>query len=174
MEDMPLRFGVGAFYLLGGIMNKNNKEYKLNYLSPLFYQKYSRDKYPEIENKENRPYMVLLVKVDCNTFAIPFRTNIKHNNCYKFQNSTRKTDSITGLDYSKAVIVNDSSYIGEAARVNDAEYTELDANYYNIIKRFTTYVRGYVKYASKTLNEYQKLNYRYTTLQYFHKELGIE
>lgn len=155
-------------------MNKNNKKYKLNYLSPEFFQKYGSEKYPEIENKENRPYMVLLVKIDHNTFAIPFRTNIKHNNCYKFRNSTRQTDSITGLDYSKAVIVNDSSYIGEAARVNDAEYIELDANYYIIEKRFTTYVRGYVKYANKALNEYQTLKYRYTTLQYFHKELGIE
>lgn len=47
-------------------------------------------------------------------------------------------------------------------------------NYHIIIKRFTTYVRGYIKYASGTLNEYQALKYKYTTLQYFHKELGIK
>ena len=46
-------------------------------------------------------------------------------------------------------------------------------NYHIIIERFTTYVRGYIKYANKTLNKYQALNYRFTTLQYFHKELGI-
>lgn len=155
-------------------MNKNNKQYKLNYLSPAFYKRYSPDKYPEIENKENRPYMVLLLKVDENTFAIPFRTNVKHNNCYKFKTSTRSTDSITGLDYSKAVIVNEDGYIGEAARINDAEYTELDTNYHIIIKRFTTYVRGYIKYVNKTRNEYQAFKYKYTTLQYFHKELGVE
>ncbi|MBD5477351.1 MAG: hypothetical protein HDR18_12390 [Lachnospiraceae bacterium] len=155
-------------------MNKENKKYKLNYLSAEFYKQYSTDRYPEIENKENRPYMVLLIKVDSNTFAIPFRTNVKHNNCYKFQNSTRPTESVTGLDYSKAVVINDSIFIGKAARINDDEYTELDMNYHIIIKRFTTYVRGYIKYAEGTLNEYQRFKYRYTTLQYFHKELGIK
>lgn len=155
-------------------MNKNNKKYKLNYLSAEFYKKYCPEKYPEIENKENRPYMVLLIEIDYNTFAIPFRTNVKHKNCYKFQKSTRPTDSVTGLDFSKAVIVNDRDYIGEAARINDAEYTELDANYHIIIKRFMTYVKGYVKCANKKGNEYQTLKYKYTSLQYFHKELGIE
>ena len=169
-----MRFGARVFSVQKGMaMNKKNKKYKLNYLSAEFYKNYNPDKYPEIENKENRPYMVLLVKVDGNTFAIPFRTNVKHHNCYKFQNSTRPTDSVTGLDYSKAVVVNDSIYIGNAARINDDEYTELDMNYHIIIERFTTYVRGYIKYANKTLNKYQALNYRFTTLQYFHKELGI-
>ncbi len=70
--------------------------------------------------------------------------------------------------------MNEDGYIGEAARINDAEYTELDTNYHIIIKRFTTYVRGYIKYVNKTRNEYQALKYKYTTLQYFHKELGVE
>ena len=172
---MPLRFGVRAFSLQRGkMMNKENKQYKLNYLSAEFYKKYNSEQYPEIENKENRPYMVLLIQIDKNTFAIPFRTNVKHHNCYKFQHSTRRSDSITGLDYSKAVVVNDSVYIGNAARINDSEYTELDANYHIIIRQFTAYVRGYIKYVNKSLTKYQEPNYRYTTLQYFHKELGIE
>lgn len=152
-------------------MNKKNKKYKLNYLSADFYNKYNPIDYPEIENKANRPYMVMLIQIENNTFAIPFRTNIKHNNCYKFKNSSRKTNSITGLDYTKAVVVNDSKYIGEAARVNDMEYTELDTNYHIIIKRFASYVKGYIKFAKGTLNEYQANNYRYTTLKYFENEL---
>ena len=170
---MPLRFDAGAFSVYRGIAMNKNKHYKLNYLSAEFYETYSPDKYPEIENKESRPYMVLLVMIDGNTFAIPFRTNVKHNNCYKFKHSTGPTDTVTGLDYTKAVIVNDSKYIGVPARINDDEYTELDMNYHIIIDRFTTYVCGYIKYANKTLNKYQALNYRFTTLQYFHKELGI-
>ncbi|MCM1136804.1 MAG: hypothetical protein NC400_14670, partial [Clostridium sp.] len=169
---LPLRFGARVF-LRKADMNKENKKYKLNYLSVEFYKKYNSNIYPEIVNKEDRPYMVLLVKVANNTFAIPFRTNLKHNNCYKFKNSTRATCRTTGLDYSKAVIVNDTVYIGNKARINDAEYTELDANYHIIIKRFTTYVRNYVKYATRKSNKYKALNYKYTTLKYFHKELGI-
>lgn len=154
-------------------MNKNNKKYKLNYLTEDFYNKYNSDSYPEIENKVNRPYMVMLIQIEGNTFAIPFRTNIKHNNCYKFENSSRPTESVTGLDYSKAVVVNDKRYIGVPARINDMEYTELDTNYHIIIKRFTTFVKGYIKYANGTLNEFQAKKYKYTTLKYFHNELGI-
>ena len=115
----------------------------------------------------------MLIQFENNTFAIPFRTNVKHNNCYKFENSSRSTDSITGLDYSKAVIVNESKYIGEATRINDMEYTELDANYHIIIKQFSTFVKNYIKYANGKLNEYQVKKYQYTTLKYFHKELKI-
>lgn len=154
-------------------MNKKNKRYKLNYLSAEFYNKYNSADYPEIENKENRPYMVMLIQIENNTFAIPFRTNVKHNNCYKFENSSRPTDSITGLDYSKAVVVNDSIYIGAPARINDMEYTELDINYHIIIKQFTAFVKGYIKLANGKLNEYQAKKYKYTTLKYFHKELGL-
>ena len=117
--------------------------------------------------------MVLLVKIDGNNFAIPFRTNIRHNNCYKFKDSSRPTDSVTGLDYSKAVIINDSSYIGSPARINDREYIELDRNYYAIIKRFKEYVKGYISFVNGTHNPYIARRYRYTTLQYFHNELGL-
>lgn len=155
-------------------MNKSNKKYKLNYLTEEFYNEYNSADYPEIESKSNRPYLVMLVQIENNTFAIPFRTNVKHNNCYKFEKSSRPTDTITGLDYSKAVIVNDSKYIGTAARINDMEYTELDANYHIIIKQFTLFVKNYMKYASGKLNQYQAKKYQYTTLKYFCKELGIE
>ena len=127
-------------------MNKSNKRYKLNYLTTEFYNQYNSAEYPEIENKSNRPYMVMLIQIENNTFAIPFRTNVKHNNCYKFENSSRPTDSITGLDYSKAVIVNNIKYIGAAARINDMEYTELDANYHIIIKQFTSFVKNSVPF----------------------------
>lgn len=155
-------------------MNKNNKRYKLNYLSAEFYSRYNSADYPEIENKSSRPYMVMLIQIEHNTFAIPFRTNVKHNNCYKFENSSRPTHSITGLDYSKAVIVNDSKYIGAAARINDREYTELDTNYHIITKQFTSFVKNYIKYRNGKLNEYQVKKYKYTTLKYFHKELGLD
>lgn len=152
-------------------MNKKNKKYKLNYLSADFYNRYNSVDYPEIENKANRPYMVMLIQIENNTFAIPFRTNVKHNNCYKFKSSSRQTNTTTGLDYTKSVIVNDNKYIGEPARVNDMEYIELDSNYHTIIKQFTSFVKGYIKLINGTLNKYQANNYKYTTLKYFEKEL---
>ena len=104
---------------------------------------------------------------------MPFRTNIRHSNCYKFKQTTRQTDTVTGLDYSKAVIVNDSAYIGAAARINDKEYDELDRNYYIIIKRFKKYVSGYIDFVNGKSDEYTIKRYKYTTLKYFHNELNI-
>lgn len=161
----------GLIFLEVNQVNKKNKKYQLNYLSTDFYNKYNSVDYPEIENKANRPYMVMLIKIENNTFAIPFRTNIKHNSCYKFKNSSRQTNSTTGLDYTKAVIVNDNKYIGEAARVNDLEYIELDANYHIITKQFTSFVKGYIKFAQGKLNKFQATKYRYTTLKYFENDL---
>ena len=118
--------------------------------------------------------MVFLVEMDNNTFAIPFRTNIRHNACYKFKNSNRDSDSVTGLDYTKAVIVNDYEYIGEDATIDDKEYLELNGKYFYIIKQFKSYVNDYYEYISGNVNEYKAKKYRYTTLKYFHKELNIE
>lgn len=166
-------FGARAISILReNVMNKN-KKYKLNYLSEEFYKKYIPEMYPEIENKQNRPYMVMLIKIGNNTFAVPFRTNIRHNNCYKFQQTSRATDSVTGLDYSKAVIVNDPIYIGSPARINDKEYDELDRKHYIIIKKFQRYVNGYIDFINGKKDEYTVKRYKYTTLQYFHRELDL-
>ncbi len=149
------------------------KDYQLNYLSADFCNKYNSSDYPEIENKDNRPYMVVLIKIKNNTFAVPFRTNVPHNNCYKFKKSTRPTNTVTGLDYTKAVIVNDSKYIGAEARINDMEYTELNENSVFIIRQFEKFVADYIAYANGKKNYYAVKKFKYTTLKYFHKELGI-
>ena len=39
----------------------SKKFYKLHYLSEEFYNEYNTLKYPEIEHKAERPYIVLLV-----------------------------------------------------------------------------------------------------------------
>lgn len=150
-----------------------NKKFKINYLSSDFFQEYKSSDYPEIESKEKRPYMVLLINVCNNTFAIPFRTNVKHKSCYQFKNSSRNTDSSTGLDYSKAVIVNDKKYIGNQAFIDRKEYLELNSKYYFIIKQFTKYINGYKRYINGELNEFESRKYKFSTLQYFHNELGI-
>ena len=152
----------------------SKKIYELHYLSKSFYDKYNENEYPEIEHKRQRPYIVLLIKIDKNTFGIPLRTNIKHSSCYKFQYSSRPTDSMTGIDFSKAVIVNNSEYIGDSAEIDNKEYVELNDRISFIISKFRTYIRGYYTYSAGKANEYQAKKYRYTTLKYFHKELGIE
>lgn len=150
-----------------------NKSFTLNKLAVQFYSVYSADKYPEIENKPDRPYMVLIVKIEDNTFALPFRTNIRHNYCYKFVNSGRDTKSVTGIDFTKAVIVNKSEYIGDTATIDNKEYVELSNKYFFIIKKFTTYLNGYLRYIKNGGDDFVAKKYKYCTLKYFHKELGI-
>ena len=116
----------------------------------------------------------MLIQIENNTFAVPFRTRITHKHSYRFSNTSRITDKATGLDFTKAVIVNDSKYIGAPARVDDAEYNELDINHYIIIKRFKRYITEYVKYKKGLIPPQVAGNYKYSTLKYFHKELGIE
>ena len=151
----------------------SKKIYELHYLSTEFYNKYNASEYPEIEHKAQRPYIVLLVKVDDNTFALPLRTNIKHSSCYKFQYSSRPTESITGIDFSKAVIVNEEKYIDGSAEIDNKGYVELNDRIAFIISKFRTYIKGYYAYVAGKSNEYQSKRYKYTTLKYFHDELGI-
>lgn len=148
-------------------------KYELRYLTQEFYKEYDSKNYPEIEHKAERPYMVFLVKIEDNTYAIPFRTNVKHNYCYKFKKSSRDTNCSTGLDYSKVVIVNKEKYIGEAATIDNKEYIELNSKYYFIIKQFKGYVEGYIRFVNGKANEFEAKKYKYSTLQYFHKELNL-
>lgn len=150
-----------------------NISFTLNKLSIDFYNAYDSVNYPEIENKPSRPYMVLIIQIDGNTFALPFRTNIRHSYCYKFANSGRNTNSVTGIDFTKAVIVNQPKYIGDPATIDNREYVELSNKYHFIIKKFTTYLNGYVNYVKNGGDKFTAKKYQYCTLKYFHRELGL-
>lgn len=147
------------------------KAFQLNCLSENFYSDYNSIKYPEIEQKSSRPYMVLLVELYGNTFAIPFRTNIRHNYCYKFKSSGRPSDAVTGLDFTKAVIVNNQDYIGSPATIDNKEYIELSKKHYFIIKKFKNYVDGYIEYLNGCSNYFNNKKYKYSTLTYFQREI---
>lgn len=149
------------------------KIYEIRRLTQEFYDKFDSIHYPEILHKSERPYVVMIAQIENNTFAIPFRTNINHNSGYKFSKSLRNTTSNTGLDFSKAVIVNDKKFIGGVTTIDNYEYKELNDKCYFIIKKFVNYLNGYKKYVTGETNEYISRKYKYTTLQYYHKELGI-
>ena len=75
------------------------KTFTLNRLSNDFYLDHPYNLFPEIEQKKDRPYIVLLIKIENYNFALPLRTNIKHNYCYKFSRTGRETLSATGVDF---------------------------------------------------------------------------
>jgi hypothetical protein len=140
---------------------------ELRKLSEEFYRDHPRSDYPEMEAKVGRPYAVLLVRIDGVCFAIPLRTNIRHSYCYKFRTSDRKTESATGIDFSKAVVVSKETYLGQKTDINDKEYLELQKKSYFIVNRFQKYVHDYIDYKKNGGNEHLAKRYAYCTLKYF-------
>lgn len=150
------------------------KKYSINFLTESFFYDHSRTKYPEIERKRNRPYMFIALRIEGNYFAIPFRTNINHKYSYRFGATGRKTVFSTGVDFTKAVIVDKESYIGEKVKIDKAEYNELRKKYFHVIAKFKKYVKGYITLSRKKVDMESNYKYRYSTLRYYHKELGIK
>lgn len=150
-----------------------NKLFKIKYLSEKFYKDFPNDKYSEIEHKEERPYIVFIINIENHRFGIPFRTNIKHDFCYKFTNTDRTTQSSTGIDFSKTVIIDNPEYIGDNANIDQKEFNELNIRIEYIIRRFKTYVKNYIKYTKTNNIKILSIRYKYCTLKYFHKELGL-
>ena len=144
---------------------------ELRKLSNEFYKDFPHSEYPEMESKQERPYVVLLVEINGIRFAIPLRTNIRHSYCYKFRTSDRETNSSTGIDFSKAVVISKDSYLGEETDINDKEYLELQEKTYFIINKFKKYVDGYVDYKKNGGNAFVIKRYQYSTLQYFDSDL---
>ena len=45
--------------------------------------------------------------------------------------------------------------------------------YFFVIKKFKQYLDGYIQYRNEGGNEYVARRYKFTTLKYFDKELGL-
>lgn len=148
-------------------------------LTDRFYKDYPKDQYPELMEKEGRPYNCLLIETADYVMAIPYRTELNPNNknCYRFKSSARSVDNSSGLDYQKIVIITDTDYLEATGySIDNDEYLETVKNIKRIVDEAVTYVKKYVQhYTVKPMNKYDfSRAYRFTTLQYFHKELGIE
>lgn len=140
---------------------------KYIFLSEQFYNDYAQ--YPEIEQKRFRPYVMLLIKIDCQTFALPLRSHIKHKYAYF-------TDVVNccGVDYSKAIIITDEKkYIDtRVPKLRPLEFKALLGKNRVITNEFNKFLNDYKK-AVKAQAKRTSYTYQYCTLQYFHKELGL-
>ena len=143
---------------------------KYIFLSKQFYNDYEPVQHPEIIHKKERPYIMLLVTIDGLTFAIPFRSSIKHS--YSFI-----TDEINhcGIDYSKAIIITKTIYIDTTRKphIRQNEHIALFGKKHIILKEFKKYIKNY-KRAVKNNVHTSVYVYKISALQYFHKELGLD
>ena len=132
-----------------------------------FYKDYSTCR--EILKKTNRPYAVFLIKLNNLTFAVPVRSHITHK--YSI-----KTIGNKGLDFSKAVVINDrQKYISKKyAYIDNREYQIIMEQKWKITKKMEDYIKKYKMALKDTSIPANKILCNSSCLQYFHAELGIK
>ena len=144
----------------------------------MFYKDYTNPPYREILEKKGRAYNCLLFQTHYGYFiCVPYRTEITHTYAYHFKNSGRSVEHKSGLDYTKIIIVKNSDYIDKKSAIIDKdEYKETMQNFDRIKKEVLRYVEEYIAHVRGTkilyYKEYER-RYKFSTLPYFHKELGI-
>lgn len=126
-----------------------------------------------VGEKRNRPYACTTL-INClgMTFAVPLRSNIQHE--YALFTNKEKTK---GLDLSKAVVINDyEKFVDTITKVyiSDDEYKVLLGKENFLSKKLETYIKKYKKALKNPDIPKNSILLKYSTLQYFHKELNIE
>lgn len=132
---------------------------KLVLLSEKFFHDFAHC--PEILQKKNRPYACLTVRIDGVLFAIPFRHHISHR--YAFI-----TYADCGLDYTKAVVIRDSSDLSpERPVVDSAEWNAVRRGENKILYGFKSYLNQYRRAMRLPDNPRSANILKYSSLQYF-------
>jgi len=142
---------------------------QLKFLSDEFFTDYAHAS--EMEQKALRPYGVLLIFADGLDFAIPFRSNIKHNFVF-----WTDRDNGCGLDYSKTVIVDTQRHIRHDRKpvIRKVEFKALLRQEAKIEAGLLRYINTYKKALTSPNNPRSQHILAFSTLKYFHQELRIE
>lgn len=155
-------------------MDITTQNIELRYLSEQFYLDVA-PQLKEILLKETRPYCVLLVRVKNLDFALPLRSNLPEREGVGIKTipNPREDGKFKGIDFSKAILLTDKSYLktDTVQLKNKSELLNIQGNERRIVREFKKYVSEYIT-AHK--NGY-KLDHKfeYTTLINYHTELKI-
>ena len=155
-----------------------NFTHQIYSLSDMFYNTYPKEQFPEILEKKDRPYNCLLIETSYDYYiCIPYRSLIVHENAYFFTETERSRRTRSGLDYSKMVIIKDTEYFNDSpALIDNDEYRETIRNINTIMKDAKEFVNEYLKYkrgTSTLSSSVLRKKYYYSSLKYFHEELGL-
>ena len=141
------------------------KDKFIKFLTLYFYNKYPQHKYPQMEQKQNRPYAQVIVNLRELHFAIPFRSNITHPHVFWTDKKAK-----CGVDLSKAVVILEpDKEIDNFTQVflRPDEFKRIKGKEYRIKKMMEGYIETY---RQAKLNQYDVINQKicqYSTLQYF-------
>ena len=143
------------------------------FLKQSFFEQHKEHKEILI-NKTGRPYLSLIIECCGKTFAIPFRTNIRHPYAFVFKTSGRTSEGkkgIPGIDFTKAVIIQQDD-IDRQCTIDKQEWVELNKNLTTIISNFTEYLKKFV--ASLGTSDFDKLPvFKFSSLQYFIDDVKV-
>lgn len=139
----------------------------LRSLKPGSYARLSNGR-PQVLSKD-RGYGVVYLGYGGLVFALPLRSNLNHPHGFKTVFDGKVWN---GIDYTKALVVNASDFEQVAFKTRDNnEYLKIKKNKDKIEREFIMYLTEYVDAISGGEELNQK--FKFTTLQYFHTELGI-
>lgn len=144
------------------------KEKRFIFLSEDFYQRYPSVQYPEIEQKQTRPYIQVYVEINGIKFAIPLRSDIHHPHVLW----TDKPNHC-GVDFSKAVVIADDRYIDKMREphLRQNEFDALRGKDFKIKQKMQKYIDKYKQAKLNPEKPVNKLLLEYSTLQYFEEYL---
>lgn len=137
---------------------------KYTFLTKKFFNDHPHTMYPQMEIKEDRPYVHIQVEAYGQLFCIPLRSHIDHPHAF-FTNKKNKC----GVDYSKAVVINNNDYIDNTkkAYLRPDEYKKLKGKDFIIKKQFLAYIELYKSAKiDDTVNHREEI-LAFSTLQYF-------
>lgn len=123
-----------------------------------------------------RGHGIIQIQLNGLTFAIPVRSHIRHNDCHIIERDTgRNNIRGMGLDYSKAMLITEQSYISDEVFLlkNKKAAKELLSKEAHITKQFSRYVDRYVEAVKKNDSNILRRDFRFTTLINYHVELGL-
>ncbi len=125
-----------------------------------------------------RGYGIVIISIRNLTFGIPLRSNIQHKAAYftaRNPSSEKGPPYGKGLDFSKALLIPDLAYIPtEIFKIPTEEHRKLASKQKYINEIFEKYVDRYIgAVVGKDIHILNGNEYRHTTLQNYHAELGI-
>lgn len=133
-------------------------------LTSEFYRDYPNSEYPQLMAKPTRPYTHVKLDICDAHFYIPFRSNIEHPHAF-FTNKREKC----GIDYSKAVVINDEKYIDntQRAHIRENEFKKVKGKDYKLKRGFEEYIELYKKAKSGEEIAHREDILSFSSLQYF-------
>lgn len=147
-----------------------SKKRRFIFLTDEFYKAYPSELYPEIEQKQYRPYIQVYVEINGIQYAIPLRSEIHHPHVLWTDKNNR-----CGVDFSKAVVITDEKYIDmlREPHIRENEFNTLRGKDYKIRVKMEKYIEEYKKAKQDLGKKHNQNLVKYSTLQYFEKEIGI-